>query len=58
MRCQAIRNPVAVRDAVPVKQDFMYDKRLQTMDDDMDAILDSIDPILFYQASNQRQQRK
>ena len=32
----------------------MYDKRLQTMDDDMDAILDSIDPILFYQASNQR----
>ena len=39
-------------------QDFMYDKRLQTMDDDMDAILDSIDPILFYQASNQRQQRK
>lgn len=36
----------------------MYDKRLQRMDDDIDVILDSIDPILLAMASKQRQQRK
>ena len=58
MKCRQIPSPISTKDASPPEQDFMYDKRLQRMDDDIDVILDSIDPILLAMASKQRQQRK
>lgn len=54
MKCRQIRNPIATTDAIPPEQDFMYDKRLQRIDDDIDVILESIDPILAVMAAKQR----